>query len=390
MKDEVASVEMRLQDAIIKANMKYSCNMRPDASLRTVLGLRGVGELRQIARELEIKYGYRMKREELVETLAEKVPNEDYLINLMMQVTAIQWNVMEDAMINGVLICEIDDVVPFGPLQRSGVLQSYFYEDALHIVVPEEIRKIYKGMEEKNYIVQKHRMNVIDLYAQAAVSLYGAIEVSQLASIMNSQNGTDFTYRDLEKFLAVRSNEDGNYFLYKKLVMDIEYEENPSSINALLKTRAGKSMYLPNRAEFLKYSRPHYYEETPQTIALKNKLAKILGDVIGAETVTNGIHRLCAAEAGVRGISDYINAMDVVFESFEEFQETIQLIMDMNNTTRLWSNYGHTPREMQPLEKQIKNPLPKGPAEFEEEVGRNAPCPCGSGKRSKHCCGKVH
>jgi preprotein translocase subunit SecA len=25
----------------------------------------------------------------------------------------------------------------------------------------------------------------------------------------------------------------------------------------------------------------------------------------------------------------------------------------------------------------------------EEKIGRNAPCPCGSGKKYKKCCGKV-
>jgi SWIM/SEC-C metal-binding protein len=31
---------------------------------------------------------------------------------------------------------------------------------------------------------------------------------------------------------------------------------------------------------------------------------------------------------------------------------------------------------------------PQKPTVVEKKAGRNEPCPCGSGKKSKHCCGK--
>jgi hypothetical protein len=43
--------------------------------------------------------------------------------------------------------------------------------------------------------------------------------------------------------------------------------------------------------------------------------------------------------------------------------------------------------------KQISMPLPSGsstkPARTPTKVGRNDPCPCGSGKKFKKCCGKA-
>ena len=43
--------------------------------------------------------------------------------------------------------------------------------------------------------------------------------------------------------------------------------------------------------------------------------------------------------------------------------------------------------------KQISMPLPSGsstkPARTPTKVGRNDPCPCGSGKKYKKCCGKA-
>jgi len=34
----------------------------------------------------------------------------------------------------------------------------------------------------------------------------------------------------------------------------------------------------------------------------------------------------------------------------------------------------------------VKRPAPSGPAANSQVVGRNDPCPCGSGKKYKHCC----
>ncbi|MGH7395673.1 MAG: SEC-C metal-binding domain-containing protein [Candidatus Methylomirabilales bacterium] len=42
------------------------------------------------------------------------------------------------------------------------------------------------------------------------------------------------------------------------------------------------------------------------------------------------------------------------------------------------------------VNRQSKPPLhlqPKAQVKHLIRAGRNAPCPCGSGKKSKHCCG---
>ena len=56
----------------------------------------------------------------------------------------------------------------------------------------------------------------------------------------------------------------------------------------------------------------------------------------------------------------------------------ISAIMELNNKARLWTTYGNTPNE---LSSSQTTAAPK--------VGRNDPCPCGSGLKYKKCCGKV-
>ena len=63
--------------------------------------------------------------------------------------------------------------------------------------------------------------------------------------------------------------------------------------------------------------------------------------------------------------------------SLEEANFIGNEVMKFFNNTRLWVTKGYTPEELNPTT-VIKK----------EKVGRNDPCPCGSGKKYKKCCGK--
>lgn len=76
-------------------------------------------------------------------------------------------------------------------------------------------------------------------------------------------------------------------------------------------------------------------------------------------------------------------------------REMVQHIVTLSNTTRQWVLKGYTPEELSEREKPFLNPLPPIPFPLVQEpvdrkgpVGRNDPCPCGSGKKYKKCCGK--
>ena len=72
--------------------------------------------------------------------------------------------------------------------------------------------------------------------------------------------------------------------------------------------------------------------------------------------------------------------------SFEEMQEFVECFMHINAALPCWFNYGCPPNELR--DKAL------GKKTFYDElgrplkVGRNDPCPCGSGKKYKKCCGR--
>ena len=59
----------------------------------------------------------------------------------------------------------------------------------------------------------------------------------------------------------------------------------------------------------------------------------------------------------------------------KQFENVYNIIDKYKNDIPIWIYNGYTKREV--------NSMPK-----EKKVGRNDPCPCGSGKKYKKCCGK--
>lgn len=85
-------------------------------------------------------------------------------------------------------------------------------------------------------------------------------------------------------------------------------------------------------------------------------------------------------------IDEMMLNMEYVREEFESTQETVLL---KRRTEGQYSFIEDTVGEMQwwACFEQEKKKLPQ-PAVKAAKVGRNDPCPCGSGKKYKKCCGK--
>ena len=69
-------------------------------------------------------------------------------------------------------------------------------------------------------------------------------------------------------------------------------------------------------------------------------------------------------------------------------KDALLLVGAYNNATRLWPLKGHTPDSLvQPADQGKLVSFAEAQA-HKAKVGRNDPCPCGSGKKYKKCCGK--
>ena len=68
----------------------------------------------------------------------------------------------------------------------------------------------------------------------------------------------------------------------------------------------------------------------------------------------------------------------------------IDSLNNLHNNTKMWILKGHTPEEVfkkaQQQSKSTSGSVGKQTVVKKGKVGRNDPCPCGSGKKYKKCC----
>ena len=101
-------------------------------------------------------------------------------------------------------------------------------------------------------------------------------------------------------------------------------------------------------------------------------------------------------------IMEEFKKRDIVFDSDRQMERFAPIMMEVNNNTRMLDFRGYTPNEVSRAEQAV-TPAPVAPAmpsfvpmantpavnmQPKKKVYPNDPCPCGSGKKYKKCCGR--
>lgn len=265
-------------------------------------------------------------------------------------------------------------------------------------------------IQHKNYqILSDHYRtpDIIDLtklankeliiqYAIAFGNFYGVLDYNKFIEIYNSQNSPALSRNEL---VALVSN-----ILYKKMLENHHVYVHPSrlvhesieyfdDLGTYLEVSAGKPYYIPDKEELLRYTDDFYFEETMEQARLASMLAK---DFFGGSTmmVREEIEEIIG-QATLFGenvnelISYFLSRFEL--ENQDQINVYVKAIVDVANNVRLWENRGHTPHELLAMERPyLKSMSPPPSLEVIKggKVGRNDPCPCGSGRKYKRCCGK--
>jgi len=252
--------------------------------------------------------------------------------------------------------------------------------------------------EQPEIRISETRKKLIGNYANAAGCLYGALSIYDFIAVFNHYENekTDEQEAELALLYYEKENPDTvEYSLFEDVItgptLDPGYfDEDIGRLEALLDHQYGNPRYLPDRRDFLKFAKPAHYEPKKPYADLK------------AYILDNG---LCGNENPESVDSDMLNILDLIqegaktdrligyftdkgydFHSMDQLNEFLQVVMNAHNNTRLYELNGHTPSEMRKFH-EAQRPKRKTPTlTIPEKVGRNDPCPCGSGKKFKKCC----
>ncbi len=270
-------------------------------------------------------------------------------------------------------------------------------------------------------------------YFSAFGNFYNIISLGDAYGIIRRHNGDLISAEDFIAFSEVVRHDEGNY--YYILGRDELYENAPAAeaidreivheslvdvdfeyYYDLSDSQKGKPLYIPEKNELLKFTDDFYYEQNPQTEALfdffRNKMGmdNECAEDMTCECVFCILSSIFPKENPINEVIQDFVRLKIKFTNFQ-FDEFIRLTCDLNNNIRHRCNRGFTPNELADRlgineRKTISAISASGSGrkfKFSEiglidvkrsglrrdgKVGRNDPCPCGSGKKYKKCCGR--
>ena len=350
-------------------------------TLKEAFNKKSVHALKDIASACRVKGYTKMNKNELVDACSEAVQKEGFLDEHIFILPPAAWEFYKSIAesTNG-LKCNAEPI-KYVISEKLGFLYAEKCEEGYWFVIPDEIKKTYDELIKSGFSDVKEFADLIHQYAQAAVNLYGVISQEELVEIFNSQNeqktNIDANFNVYMKHIYLNCD----YCLWEEYVVHEDFEEDDfETVKDLIRDTKNKPRYIPEKSEFLRYADWNYYENTKQLIDLSKFLINNCG--VSDKTI-NGLmfdlHWEFAEEFSVQNYFDVLESHNVIIKE-NQLNELVSLMMDCCNNTRIWANKGYTPNELMKLHRT--------PQAKTQKVGRNAPCPCGSGKKYKKCCGR--
>ena len=266
-------------------------------------------------------------------------------------------------------------------------------------LVSKQIENAQKRVESKNFDIRKHVLQYDDVMNQQREVIYGQRREVLEGADMHSKI---IEMRDslIDEALARHLGDDaeaahwdlnGLSEYLEKLCMDrggvrVVYEGLSE------KTKAALREALIARADKIYALREKMWAEANldmrefERVALLGSVDRRWMDHIDAMTeLRDGI--------GLRAYGQRDPVIEYKREGYEMFEEMVRLIQE-DTIRRLYFTVLAKPMERTQVAKPTTEShgetaeQPKKPAKTAAKVGRNDPCPCGSGKKYKNCCGK--
>ena len=276
--------------------------------------------------------------------------------------------------------------------------------DGVQFVVPDEIREFtITNLETEKVQNILGLIAAVRLSMRACLNLFGIVERAKVEDIALNQmleypSLSEEERKELE-WLPEKLKEtvdilceraDGPFWCDEQWIISEQFE-NEKEYRKFLRQVSGQEYYIPNQKEIKLYAENLVDVKNPFYKKILADLTHLMKNKTRADNLMLELeYKVTEEDLNAAGI------MNLLFEQYVEFPNRTRANHFVENcsewvySVRKWSNRGFTDRE---LGKEKIIPSERGLPEISNQVtkkkiGRNDPCPCGSGKKYKHCCGK--
>lgn len=369
-------VAKRVFNAGMRKEFKKWKPIEKDFSLEYHLNRLTKGELTGIAKNLYIDKISKLNKEELKNKILDSYEKKaEFIIeNIHIEAFETLINISEEKM------CEVSDydieINAIDYFRNRAFLFTGEVDKKDVIIVPEELKKVisHKNSEELKKQLGKNK-EIIKLF-WGMCNYYGVVELETFKELIKKYIDFDISNMNLEVVLENGADYYNEFEFQGNFGNDILVDD-VSDIVCQQHERDDLEFYPFTKEELLKSAETDFQDKTKAYNKLYNFFTRNF-DMNSGEA-EDLIFSLEAEFKNNVKISDIMEGFITNFDvsSIEEANFIGNEVMKFFNNTRAWIIKGHTSEEINPTI-VIKK----------EKVGRNDPCPCGSGKKYKKCCGK--
>ena len=350
-----------------------------ESNTSELLSLQTKPTLTDIAKRLDIKGYSKLGKDRLVNLVSAYIT--DNIDNILCELSYKELNLLKELAKEDLVeySFSIDNLNLIGGLSSLGVLFKLSIKDSYYLVVPSDIKEGINSLtSSKKYISNlKERSEGINLI-DGLMTHYGLLLGGELYSIITNKESKVFKEENLDFYLnyIFRSYEaftEGNALIHPFLF-------SPEDVYEELRVRQTIQYNFSNEDFFVSVGKDFkatWGEEVLhlKTIPSNTKLKK--SDI---DSLISQLIFYIKNDMDTQIIVELLTSYSLDLSNKALADSIVNSFSKIFNNTPIWSLKGLTPSESTARQKTtiIKD----------KEPGRNDPCPCGSGKKYKKCCGR--
>ena len=354
-------------------------NSLKESNTSELLSLQTKPTLTDIAKRLDIKGYSKLGKDGLVNLVSAYIT--DNIDNILCELSYKELNLLKELAKEDLVeySFSIDKLNLIGGLSSLGVLFKLSINDNYYLVVPSDIKEGINSLtSSKKYISNiKERSEGIDLI-DGLMTHYGLLLGGELYSIITNKESKVFKEENLDFYLnyIFRSYEaftDGNALIHPFLF-------SPEDVYEELRVRQTIQYNFSNEDFFVSLGRDFKDTWGEEVLELKNILSKTKLKKSDIDSLISELIFYIKNDMDTQIIVELLTSYSLNLSDKTFADSIVNSFSKIFNNTPIWSLKGLTPSESTARQKTtiIKD----------KEPGRNEPCPCGSGKKYKKCCGR--
>ena len=358
-------------------------DVRP--KIEDVFAAMSKSELTERRKMLRLKNAGALNKNELAKAVAAAVLERAEVLFELIEIEQYEW-LAELSEADGVVNVEEEDLSALEWLYSIGWISFGHVANRRSVVMSQELMEVFRKVDGKGLRALAEQNSQWIILASGLAYYYGVLSSQEMLDALNHLTGEEIDEDRLKAVIAINAAEgawsiafeDDWFFDFRvwdhettRLEQD-EYE----ALTAYPFTY--EQIYEAGQIDFIERN------------AAVDKLLQLLlkewqcDDEEAKARLDDWLTLLKNGD----GITEVIEIIEdsLGFPTKKLAKKTVDLLVELNNSTRRWALKGHTPQEIHQLSQPGSNVVLLHRPNGGDTVGPNDPCPCGSGKKYKKCC----